>query len=74
VALRIARLQTPAIIAGYSRLVIDCNRYPSPWDPASIALVSDRTAVPGNLDLSAAARGACIDALFVSLRFAVLLR
>lgn len=57
------RLGAQAVIAGYSRLVIDCNRYP--WDSASITPESDRTAIPGNLGLSAAERAARIDALFL---------
>lgn len=57
------RLNAPALIAGYSRLVIDCNRYP--WDPASITPESDRTPIPGNLGLSGAERTARIDALFL---------
>ena len=63
-ALRVAeRLNAPAVMAGYSRLVIDCNRYP--WDPASIAPDSDRTRIPGNLGLSADERAARIDAIFL---------
>jgi predicted N-formylglutamate amidohydrolase len=64
VALGVAeRLGAPAFLAGYSRLVIDCNRHPS--DPASIATESDRQIVPGNLELTAAARAARIEALFL---------
>jgi predicted N-formylglutamate amidohydrolase len=44
------RLDAPAILAGYSRLVIDCNRRLD--DPSSIAQVSDGTKVPGNRGLS----------------------
>jgi predicted N-formylglutamate amidohydrolase len=56
-------LHAPALIAGYSRLVIDCNRYP--WDPASITPQSDRTPIPGNRGLSATERTARVDALFL---------
>lgn len=64
VAKRIAeRLQAPALIAGYSRLVIDCNRYP--WDPASITPESDRTPIPANLGLSPAEREARLEAIFL---------
>lgn len=42
-------LNAPAVLAGYSRLVIDCNR--APGDPAMIPAVSDQIAVPGNNDL-----------------------
>lgn len=46
-----ARLNAPAVLAGYSRLVIDCNRQPG--DPQSILAVSDGIAVPGNAALTA---------------------
>ncbi len=45
------RLDAPAVLAGYSRLVIDCNRQPG--DPQSIIALSDGIAIPGNKDLSA---------------------
>jgi len=44
-------LDAPAILASYSRLVVDCNRHLS--DPTSIPAVSDGEFVPGNHDLSA---------------------
>jgi predicted N-formylglutamate amidohydrolase len=56
------RLDAPAILAGYSRLVIDCNRDLD--DPTSIPAVSDGTPVPGNQDLSPAAKGRRVEALF----------
>lgn len=40
------RLDAPAVLAGFSRLVIDCNR--SPGDPDSIVEISDGVRVPGN--------------------------
>ncbi len=43
------RLDAPALMAGYSRLLIDCNRQPG--DPYSIAKVSDGVTIPGNLGL-----------------------
>ncbi len=43
------RLDAACVMAGYSRLVIDCNRVPD--HETSIAAESDGTAVPGNLDL-----------------------
>jgi predicted N-formylglutamate amidohydrolase len=49
-----ALLDAPAAIAGYSRLVIDCNRRLD--DPTSIAQVSDNVEVSGNRGLSAAQR------------------
>lgn len=47
-------LSLPALLGGYSRLVIDCNRDPD--DPTSIPQKSDGVAIPGNRDLTAAAR------------------
>ncbi len=44
-------LDAPAVLAGYSRLVIDCNREID--DPSSIARESDGVTVPGNLDVDA---------------------
>ncbi|MDE2294115.1 MAG: N-formylglutamate amidohydrolase [Gammaproteobacteria bacterium] len=43
-----------AVLQRYSRLVIDCNR--PPGSPTSIATESERTPVPGNARLDAAAR------------------
>ncbi|MCZ8133120.1 MAG: N-formylglutamate amidohydrolase [Steroidobacteraceae bacterium] len=43
------RLRAPAILAGYSRLVVDCNRRLD--DPTCFAAVSDGQRVPGNEDL-----------------------
>jgi predicted N-formylglutamate amidohydrolase len=54
-----ARLDAPAVLAGYSRLVIDCNRRLD--NPTSIAQESDGTPVPGNCGLSAADRKARAD-------------
>ncbi|MBL8258215.1 MAG: N-formylglutamate amidohydrolase [Candidatus Competibacteraceae bacterium] len=56
------RLDAPAVLAGYSRLVIDCNR--PPGDPTSIAQVSDGILIPGNLELDDAAADARLNALF----------
>jgi predicted N-formylglutamate amidohydrolase len=55
-------LDAPAVLAGYSRLVIDCNRRLD--DPTSIAQESDRVPVPGNRGLSAADRKARQEAIF----------
>jgi predicted N-formylglutamate amidohydrolase len=43
------RLNAPAVLASYSRLVIDLNRQPG--DPQSILEVSDSVVIPGNLGL-----------------------
>lgn len=56
------RLDAPALLAGYSRLVIDLNRQPG--DPTSIPPVSDGTPIPANQDLPDAAVQARLDALF----------
>ena len=55
-------LDAPAILTGYSRLVIDCNR--DLEDPTSIPAVSDGIAVPGNRDLDAAQRARRVETLF----------
>jgi predicted N-formylglutamate amidohydrolase len=47
-----ARLDAPAVLAGYSRLVVDCNRGLD--DPTSILAVSDGEFIPGNQGLSKA--------------------
>jgi predicted N-formylglutamate amidohydrolase len=49
-------LGAPAILSGYSRLVIDCNR--DPEDRSSIPEASDGVEVPANRRLSPAARAA----------------
>lgn len=56
------KLDAPAILAGYSRLVIDCNRDID--DPTAMPAVSDGVSVPGNKDLSPAARAQRVEALF----------
>ena len=57
-----ARLDAPAVLCGYSRLVIDCNR--PPGDPTSIAELSDGTFVPGNRALGDAAVEARVNEVF----------
>ncbi len=47
-------LDAPALLSGYSRLVIDCNR--SVDDPTAMRQISDGTVVPGNRGLDEAAR------------------
>jgi len=44
------RLDAPAVLSGYSRLLIDHNR--APGDPDSIPAISDGMEVPGNCGLS----------------------
>lgn len=55
-------LDAPVAMAGYSRLVIDCNRRLD--DPTSIAQVSDGTEIPGNRGLDEAARRQRADEIF----------
>jgi predicted N-formylglutamate amidohydrolase len=43
-------LDAPAVLAGYSRLVVDCNR--SPDDQEAFRTESDGWAIPGNQDLT----------------------
>ena len=55
-------LDATAVLCGYSRLVIDCNRDPS--DPSSIPAESDGVAIPANASLTPADRAARIDEIF----------
>jgi predicted N-formylglutamate amidohydrolase len=57
-----ALLDATAVLQVYSRLVIDCNRDPS-WATA-MPEVSELTAIPGNVGLSAADRAARVAAVF----------
>ena len=55
-------LDAPALLAGYSRLVIDCNRYTG--DPSSIPARVGGVAVPGNQGLDEGAAKARAEAIF----------
>lgn len=55
-------LDAPAVLCGYSRLVIDCNR--PPGHPEQIPEVSDEHDIPGNQNLSAAAAAARQNEIF----------
>jgi len=57
-----ARLDAPLFLAGYSRLLIDCNR--PPGVPSSIPEISEATRIPGNLGLTPAAAAARVAAYF----------
>lgn len=50
------RLNCPAVLANYSRLLIDVNRDPDSDDPSLIPILSDGAEIPGNQQLSAQAR------------------
>jgi predicted N-formylglutamate amidohydrolase len=56
------RLGAPAVLSGYSRLVIDCNRTLD--DPTSILTISDGHVVPSNQELSAEHKRARAEACF----------
>ena len=56
------RLDAPAILAGYSRLVIDLNRHPG--DPQSIPEVSDSIVIPGNTGIGETAKAERVETLF----------
>lgn len=62
-------LDAPAILGGYSRLVIDLNRRLS--DPTSIPEVSDNVHVPGNRGLGRLHAGRRVEELFVPYHNAV---
>jgi len=57
-----AALDAPAVLAGYSRLVVDCNRHPD--DPDAMRTDSDGCIVPGNRNLSDADRKVRLASLF----------
>lgn len=57
-----ARFDAPAVLSGYSRLVIDPNR--ALEDPTLIPVVSDDVVVPGNRALDAEAVRRRVDALY----------
>ena len=56
------QLGAPALLAGFSRLVIDNNR--SLDDPTSVPEISDGALVPGNRDISGADRKARTEEIF----------
>jgi predicted N-formylglutamate amidohydrolase len=65
-------LDAPALLSGYSRLVVDCNRDPD--DRTSIPAESDGVAVPGNRDLSPEARIRRLEACFAPYHMAIAAR
>lgn len=56
------RFDAPVVLAGFSRLVIDCNRGLD--DPTSIPLISETTVIPGNRAVSAEERRRRAEACF----------
>jgi predicted N-formylglutamate amidohydrolase len=57
-----AALDAPAVLSGYSRLVVDCNRFPD--HASAMPEVSDGVVVPGNRGLSASDRARRLAACF----------
>jgi predicted N-formylglutamate amidohydrolase len=57
-----ARLDARAILASFSRLVVDANRGLD--DPSAIARESDGTVIPGNAGLDASARRARVEEIY----------
>jgi len=62
-------LDAPAVIAGYSRLVVDLNR--SIEDPSAFPEVSDGIPIPGNRDLSRKDRAARVHSFYTPYRVAI---
>jgi len=62
-------LDAPAVVAGYSRLVVDLNR--SLTDPTLIPEVSDGIVIPGNQSMTAAHRADRIHTLYTPYREAI---
>ncbi len=56
------RFDAVAVLAGYSRLVVDLNR--QLHDPSAFIKVSDGIAIPGNIELDEAERQARIETFF----------
>lgn len=63
------RLGLTCVRAGYSRLVVDCNR--DPRRPASMLATSDGERIPGNESISAAQRTARLTEIFEPYQAAV---
>jgi predicted N-formylglutamate amidohydrolase len=63
------RLGLTCVLAGYSRLVVDCNRDPA--GAASMLATSDGVRIPGNQSLSAADRAARLTEIFEPYQAAV---
>jgi predicted N-formylglutamate amidohydrolase len=63
------RLDAPAVLGGYSRLVVDCNRRLA--EPSSMAQESDGVPVPGNRGLSPADRARRVAAIYAPYHAAV---
>lgn len=64
-----AHLDAPAVLAGYSRLVVDLNR--GLEDPSVIPDVSDNIAIPGNRNLSREERARRIHCFYTPYRLTI---
>lgn len=62
-------LDAPAVLAGYSRLVVDLNR--SLEDPSVMPEISDNTVIPGNQNLTQAHRNQRIHSFYTPYRKAI---
>ena len=62
-------LDAPAVLAGYSRLVVDLNR--SLEDPSVMPEISDDTVIPGNQNMSQAQRNLRIHSFYTPYRKAI---
>ncbi|MDH3389874.1 MAG: N-formylglutamate amidohydrolase [Gammaproteobacteria bacterium] len=62
-------LDAPAVLAGYSRLVVDLNR--SLEDPSLMPEISDNTVIPGNQNLSEAQRNERVHCFYTPYRKAI---
>lgn len=63
------RLRVNAVLSGFSRLVIDCNRHLH--DPTSMAAQSDGHVIAGNLAIDSSGRQARVEELFTPYHTAV---
>lgn len=62
-------LDAPAVLAGYSRLVVDLNR--SLEDPSIIPEISDSIPIPGNQNMTHAERAQRVHCIFTPYRCAI---
>lgn len=63
------RFDCPAVLGGFSRLVIDCNR--QLWDPTGMPEVADKTVVPGNQNVSPSEHMKRIKEIFLPYHWAI---
>ena len=56
------QLDAPAVLAGFSRLIVDPNRKPD--DPSAFPAISDGISIPGNIDLDEQQKALRIQSFF----------